>query len=150
MKLQVCLPFYANKQEIGKSPKPLLQFIIPRRSWSGVHGSEEHRPPEQGCRTTESPQRRNTNRLIILALSVDLTSQTHTNTTRDVTNTLAPDLLVDSRVNDDLLSVHGLLGELADHIHGTRSLSLESTKNGLDSFATMTERKQHQNATYTL
>ena len=68
-----------------------------------------------------------TNGLLILTLSIDLAGQTHTNATGNVANTLAPDILVDSRVDDDLLSVHGLLGELADHIHGTRSLSLEST-----------------------
>jgi len=71
------------------------------------------------------------NSLLILALSVDLTGQTHTNATRDVANTLAPDILVDGRVDNDLLGVHGLLGELADHIHGTRSLSLESAINSL-------------------
>ena len=71
------------------------------------------------------------NSLLILALSVDLAGQTHTNATRDVANTLAPDILVDSRVDNDLLSVHGLLSELADHIHGTRSLSLESAINSL-------------------
>ena len=68
------------------------------------------------------------NSLLILALSVDLAGQTHTNATRDVANTLAPDILVDSCVDNDLLGVHGLLSELADHIHGTRSLSLKSTK----------------------
>ena len=42
-------------------------------------------------------------------------------------NTLAPDVLVDGGVNSDVLRAHGLLSELADHIHATRSSSLEGT-----------------------
>ena len=45
-------------------------------------------------------------------------------------NTLAPDVLVDSRVDSDVFGAHGSLSELADHRHAARSSSLEiSTHN---------------------
>ena len=42
-------------------------------------------------------------------------------------NTLAPDVLVDGGVNSNVFGAHGLLSELADHVHAARGSSLEGT-----------------------
>ena len=103
----------------------ILVLIPRRRSWSEVRGSEEHPQPEPECRTTNKPLSSLPYGVLLLTLSVDLAGKAHTNTAGNVANTLAPDVLVDSGVNHNLLSVHSLLGELADSVNGTGSLSLE-------------------------
>ena len=63
--------------------------------------------------------------LLLLVLVVQLAIELDSDASGHVVNTLAPDVLVDGGVNSDVLSAHSLLSELADHIHATRSSSLE-------------------------
>ena len=65
--------------------------------------------------------------LVFFVFFVDLAGKADSNTARNVVDTLAPDVLVDGGVNSDVFGAHGLLSELADRIHATRSSSLEST-----------------------
>ena len=65
--------------------------------------------------------------LVFFVVFVDLAGKADSNTARNVVDTLAPDVLVDGGVNSDVFGAHGLLSELADRIHATRSSSLEST-----------------------
>ena len=65
--------------------------------------------------------------LAFFVLLIDLADATNTNTTRNVMDTFAPDILIDSRVNTNIFSAHSLLSELANAIEATRSSSLEST-----------------------
>ena len=112
-----------NKLE--SSPIYTTLFIPQQRSWSEDHGSGAHPQPGQECRTTSKVRKLDAYSVLLLTLSVDLAGKAHTNTAGNVANTLAPDVLVDSGVDHNLLSVHSLLGELADSVHGTGSLSLE-------------------------
>ena len=65
--------------------------------------------------------------LALFIFFVDLAGKANSDTTRNVVDTLAPDVLVDGGVNSDVFSAHSLLSELADAVHATRSSSLEST-----------------------
>ena len=65
--------------------------------------------------------------LLLLVLVVHLAIELDSNASGHVVNTLAPDVLVDGGVNSNVFGAHGLLGELANHVHATRSSSLEST-----------------------
>ena len=112
-----------NKLE--SSPIYTTLFIPQQRSWSEDRGSGAHPQPGQECRTTSKVRKLNAYSVLLLTLSVDLAGKAHTNTAGNVANTLAPDVLVDSGVDHNLLSVHGLLSELADSVYGTGSLSLE-------------------------
>ena len=114
-----------QQTSIESSPIYTTLFIPQQRSWSEDRGSGAHPQPGQECRTTNQVPKPNAYSVLLLTLSVDLAGKAHTNTAGNVANTLAPDVLVDSGVNHNLLSVHSLLGELADSVNGTGSLSLE-------------------------
>ena len=58
---------------------------------------------------------------------VSLPLHDDTNSVRDVTNTLAPKVLVEADSNSDILGTHLLLSESLDLSDGTRSSLLKST-----------------------
>lgn len=65
--------------------------------------------------------------LLLLVLVVHLAIELDSNASGHVVNTLAPDVLVDGGVNSNVFGAHGLLSELADHVHAARGSSLEGT-----------------------
>ena len=88
-----------------------------------IHINDLHKGKE-----LQVTRRTNIHLLLLLVLVVHLTIQLDSNAGGHVVNTLAPDVLVDGGVNSDVFCAHGLLGELADHIHAAGSSSLEGTK----------------------
>ena len=117
-----------QQTSIESSPIYTTLFIPQQRSWSEDRGSGAHPQPGRECRTTNEVSKSIAYIVLLLSLSVDLAGKAHTNAAGNVANTLAPDVLVDGGIDHNLLSVHGLLGELADSVHGTGSLSLEGAR----------------------
>ena len=91
-------------------------------SMERIHINDLHKGKE-----LQVTRRTNIHLLLLLVLVVHLAIELDSDASGHVVNTLAPDILVDGGVNSDILRAHGLLSELADHIHATRSSSLEGT-----------------------
>lgn len=91
-------------------------------SMERVHINNLHKGKE--LRMTPTP---NAHLLLLLVFVVHLTIKLDSDAGRHVVNTLAPDVLVDGGVNSNVFGAHGLLSELADHVHAARGSSLEGT-----------------------
>ena len=65
--------------------------------------------------------------LSLFLLASRTSAKTDSDTSGNITNTIAPNVFVEGGINSDILSTHGLLGELTNSFNSIAGTSLEST-----------------------